>query len=61
MELNEIIEKVGKEKFDAALKCDDSGALMKLLEENGVTLSEEQLDYIAGGYEEPCSENGYID
>ena len=50
MELRDIIKKVGKDKFKAALQADDKAALDKLLDEAGVTLSDEQLDYIAGGF-----------
>ncbi|MBE6470823.1 MAG: hypothetical protein E7000_03830 [Coriobacteriaceae bacterium] len=50
MELRDIIKKVGKDKFKAALEADDKAALDKLLDEAGVTLSDEQLDYIAGGF-----------
>ena len=32
-----------------ALECDDSEALQKLLDAHGVALSDEQLDFIAGG------------
>lgn len=50
MELKEIVEKIGVEKLQAALKSDDPGALQRLLEEEHIELSEDQLDYIAGGY-----------
>lgn len=50
MELKNIIEKIGKDKFRAAMQADDKAALDKLLDEAGVSLTEEQLDYIAGGF-----------
>ena len=50
MELKDVIEKIGKDKFKAAMQADDKAALDKLLDEAGVSLSEEQLDYIAGGF-----------
>ena len=50
MELRDIIKKVGKDKFRAAMQADDKAALDKLLDEAGVTLTDEQLDYIAGGF-----------
>ena len=49
MKLGEVLDKVGKNKLKEALECDDPEALQKLLEGHGVELSEEQLDFIAGG------------
>ena len=50
MELKKIIEKIGKDKFRAAMQADDRAALDALLDDAGVTLTDEQLDYIAGGF-----------
>lgn len=49
MQLDEVFAKVGKSKIKEALECEDSTALQKLLDDSGVKLSDEQLDYIAGG------------
>lgn len=49
MKLGEVYDKVGKDKLKEALECDDSEALQKLLDAHGVALSDEQLDFIAGG------------
>ena len=49
MELEEILEKVGKNELKEALECEDPEALQKLLAAHGVKLSDEQLDFIAGG------------
>ena len=49
MKLGEVYEKVGKDKLKEALECDDSEALQKLLDAHDVALSDEQLDFIAGG------------
>ena len=50
MEMNEIIEKIGKEKLKEALKSGDSKAVQALIEESGLELDEEQLEYLAGGH-----------
>ena len=49
MELGEVFDKVGKDNLREALECDDSEALQKLLDAHGVKLSDEQVDFIAGG------------
>ena len=49
MELNEIFEKIDKQKLKEALAADSPEALQELLKAEGIELSEEQLDYMAGG------------
>ena len=49
MRLEDVYDKVGKDKLKEALECDDSEALQKLLDAHGVVLTDEQLDFIAGG------------
>lgn len=49
MELKEIFNKVDKAKLKKALAADDPDQLNALLAETGVELTNEQLDYIAGG------------
>ena len=49
MKLEEVYEKIGKDKLKEALECDDPEELRKLLDAHGVTLTDEQLDFIAGG------------
>lgn len=49
MDVKEIFEKVDKAKYIEALSSDDPNALKELLEEADIDLSDEQLDYIAGG------------
>ena len=49
MKLQEVFDKVGKDKIKEALECDDSEALQKLLNAHGVKLDDEQIDFIAGG------------
>ena len=49
MKLGEVLDKVGRDKLKEALECDDPEALQKLFEGHGVALSDEQLDFIAGG------------
>lgn len=49
MDIKEIFAKVDKAKLKEALAADDPDALRRLLEEEGINLTDEQLDYIAGG------------
>ncbi|MBQ6390166.1 MAG: hypothetical protein IJH88_00915 [Eggerthellaceae bacterium] len=49
MKLGEVFEKIGRDKLKEAMECDDAEALQKLLNAHGVTLSDEQVDFIAGG------------
>lgn len=49
MDIKEIFDKVDKAKLKEALAADEPDALRQLLEGEGINLTEEQLDYIAGG------------
>ena len=49
MGLREIFEKVDKQKLKEALAADSPTALQELFEAEGIELSDEQVDYIAGG------------
>lgn len=50
MDMKEIIEKIGEDKLKAAVKSGDPKAVAALVEEAGLELTEEQLEFIAGGY-----------
>lgn len=49
MDIKEILEKVDKAKLQEALTADDPDALKKLFEDEDIKLTDEELDYIAGG------------
>lgn len=49
MKPEDIIKKVGADKFREALNSENGDALKTLLESEGIVLTPDQLDYIAGG------------
>lgn len=49
MKLNELLAKIGENKLRTAMENDDSSALQQLFADEGVEVTDEQLDYIAGG------------
>ena len=53
MDIKDFLNKVDKDKLDEAMASDDPDALRKLAEEADMDLSDEQLDYIAGGWGSP--------
>ena len=53
MNMNEVIKKIGEAKLRAAIESEDPSALMELFKEEGIEVSDEQLDYIAGGVSVP--------
>ena len=46
---DEIIKKVGADKIREALKSNNGEDMKKLLENEGIELTPEQLDHVAGG------------
>ena len=53
MEVEEIISKFGEDRIREAVESDDPNSLRNLIEGEGITLSDEQLEYIAGGVNTP--------
>ena len=53
MQIKEIISKVGEDNIRKAIESDDPNGFQKLMEEEGILLNDEQLDYIAGGILKP--------
>ena len=49
MKVQEIFAKVGEDRIRQAVESDDADALKNLLEGENIKLSDEQLDYVAGG------------
>ena len=49
MNIREIIDRVGEAKLREAMEKDDAEALKWAFAESGVEVTDEQLDYIAGG------------
>ena len=44
-----LFQKIDREKLKRAMASDDPNELKKALEEEDIVLTEEQLDYVAGG------------
>ena len=44
-----LFQKIDREKLKKAMASDDPNELKKALEEEDIVLTEEQLDYVAGG------------
>lgn len=44
-----LFQKIDREKLKKAMASDDPNELKKMLEEEDIELTEEQLDYVAGG------------
>ena len=53
MGIKDFFDKVDNDKLDEALASDNPDELRKVGEEAGMDLSDEQLDYIAGGWGSP--------
>lgn len=49
MKVEEIVTKIGEDRIRQAIESDEDDALENLLGEEGISLTDEQLDYIAGG------------
>ena len=49
MKLQEIFAKVGEDRIRQAVESDDADALKNLLDGENIKLTDEQLDYVAGG------------
>ena len=49
MDVKDILAKVDKDKLRKALSEDDPNELRELMEQEGIDITDEQLDYIAGG------------
>ena len=49
MSVKDFLKKVDKDKLEQALSSDDLNELRAVGQEAGYELSDEQLDYIAGG------------
>ena len=52
MEINEAIEKIGKDKLKEAVASNDPDALQALVEAAGLELTDEQIEHLAGGYDD---------
>ena len=50
MGIGDFFKKVDGDKLAEALAADDPAAVKAVAQEAGVEISDEQLDYIAGGY-----------
>lgn len=59
MDMKELFQKVDKDKLDEALSSEDPNLLRAVAKEAGFELSDEQLDYIAGGFV-PMDEDGSV-
>lgn len=46
-----LFQKIDREKLKKAMASDDPNELKKMLEEEDIELTEEQLDYVAGGWD----------
>lgn len=51
-----LFQKIDREKLKRAMASDDPNELKKALEEEDIVLTEEQLDYVAGGWNQWDSE-----
>ena len=49
MKPQDIVEKVGADRIRKAMESESGDELKKLLDSEGIVLTPEQLDYIAGG------------
>ena len=49
MRIQEIFAKVGEDRIRQAVESDEADALKNLLERENIKLTDEQLDYVAGG------------
>lgn len=49
MDLKELFDKVDKDKLKEALGADDPEMLKSLLAAGNISITDEQMDYIAGG------------
>jgi hypothetical protein len=55
MDMNEIVEKVGRNNLKKALESDSPNDFKELIENAGLSLNDEQLEAIAGGF---CGTSG---
>ena len=55
MDMNEIVEKVGRDNLKKALESDNPDDFKELIENAGLSLNDEQLEAIAGGF---CGTSG---
>lgn len=55
MDMNEIVEKVGRDNLKKALESDNPNDFKELIENAGLSLNDEQLEAIAGGF---CGTSG---
>ncbi len=55
MDMNEIVEKVGRDNLKKALESDNPDDFKTLIENVGLDLNDEQLEAIAGGF---CGTSG---
>ena len=53
--MNEIVEKVGRNNLKKALESDSPNDFKELIENAGLSLNDEQLEAIAGGF---CGTSG---
>ncbi len=49
MSIKDFFQKVDRDKLDEAIASDNPQEMRSLGKESGMTLSDEQLDYVAGG------------
>ena len=49
MKIEEAVARVGKDRICQAMESDNADALKNLFDEEGMSLTDEQLDSIAGG------------
>jgi len=59
MDMKELFQKADKAKFSEALSSGDPNLLRDVAKDAGFDLSDEQLDYIAGGFV-PMDEDGSV-
>ena len=59
MEMKELFQKVDKAKLTEALSSGDPDQLRDVAKDAGFELSDEQLDYMAGGFG-PMDEDGSV-
>ena len=55
MDMNEIVEKVGRNNLKKTLESDNPNDFKELIENAGLSLNDEQLEAIAGGF---CGTSG---
>jgi len=58
--MKELFQKVDKAKLTEALSSGNPNQLRDVAKEAGFELSDEQLDYIAGGFFVPMDEDGSV-